>query len=103
MKFKIYTKARKWLNPILAYNSGAIQYKVSADKPWKEGEVDIFAELSIWDCSRKIVLDFNVSDEESAKNVAKKIKIIQDALQDMKESLGRAYNDSINAEVREEE
>jgi len=103
MKFKIYTKARKWLNPIGCYNSGAIQYKVSADKPWKDGEVDICAELSIWDCSRKIVLDFNVCNEKSAINVAKKIQILQDALQDIKVNLGKAYNDSINADVEVEE
>jgi len=103
MKFKIYTKGRKWLNPVDSHNSGAIQYKVSADKPWKEGQLDIFAGLSIWDCSKKISLDFSVCEVKDAIKVAKKIQILQDALQDIKVNLGKAYEDSINAEVEVEE
>jgi len=99
MKFKVYTKARKWLNPMDSHNSGAIQYKVSADKPWKEGMLDISAKISIWDCSKKIALDFSVCEEKDAVKVAKKIQILQDTLQDIKVSLGKAYEDSINAEV----
>ena len=103
MKFKVYVKNRKWLNPVDSHNSGAIQYKVSADKPWKEGSYDIFAELSIWDCTKKINLDFSVGDDNDAKKVVNKIQTLQDALQDMKAALGRAYEDSINAEIEDAE
>ena len=102
MKYKVYKKGRAWLNHVDSYNSGAIQYKVSADRPWKEGYIDICAELSIWDCSRKITLDFNASDEKEAKKVADKIQILQNALQDIKEGLSEAYIDSMNAEIEDE-
>jgi len=102
MKYKVYTKGRKWLNPIDSCNSGAVQYKVSADKPWKDGH-DICSTLSIWDCSKKISLDFSVYDKKDADLVAKKIQVLQDALQDIKEALGLAYHDSLNSEYRGDE
>ena len=103
MKFKIYTKNRKWLNPVDSSSSGAIQYKVSADAPWKEGVIDICASLDIWDCSKKISLDFGIFEEKDAAKVAKKIKMLQDALEDIKVALGKAYEDSINADITVEE
>jgi len=95
MASKVHTKGRKWLNPVNSYNSGAIQYIVSSDEPWDRGESDISAELSIWDCSRKITLDFSVYTHKDAVNSAKKIQVLQDALQDIKEALSSAYGDYI--------
>ena len=103
MKNKVYTKGRKWLNPIDSCNSGAIQYKVTADAPYKEGVLDICAELNIWDCSKKISLDFSIWEDSDAKKVAQKIQILQDALQDIKVGLGKAYEDSMNSEIGDDE
>lgn len=94
-KTKTYTSKRQWLNPIDSCNSGAIQYKVTSYTPCEDVTFDICSTLSIWDCSRKITLDFGIWEEKDAKKVAQKIQILQDALQDMKESIGKAYQDSV--------
>lgn len=98
-KTKTYTSKRQWLNPIDSCNSGAIQYKVTSYTPCEKEDFVICATLSIWDCSKKITLDFGIWEEKDAKKVAKKIEMLQDALQDMRESIGKAYQDSVENRV----
>jgi len=93
-KQKTYINKRYWLNPKSVYNSGAISYSV---KSYPEDEYDdsVESELSIWDCSRKITLDFSFYTLEGSKVVSKKIERLINSLEEIKLALGKAYNDKI--------
>lgn len=41
-------------------------------------------DMSIWDCSRKIVLDFGFGTEQGRKVVLKKLDILEEAIHDMR-------------------
>lgn len=87
---KMYLSKRKWLNPVGHYNTGAVAYSVQQD-------YGISAQLELWDCGRKVTLDLSVHDEKSAKQVADKIGILQTALQEIREALGKAYLDRLES------
>jgi len=95
MKQKTYIEKRKWLNPVGHWNTGAIAYSVIYD-------YGISANLSLWDCGRKVTLDLSVSDEKSAKQVAKKIDTLIESLQEMKQALGEAYQDNLDGVTNDE-
>lgn len=90
---------RVWLNPLSSDDDGAMQWKVSG-----HGDRWISAEISIWDCGRKISLDFdfstnpNPSYEASAEQRAKKIDLLISELQKFRTELGEAYKLSINSD-----
>jgi len=86
-KQKIHVNKREWLNPINISNSGAISYAVSS---WSDDQY-IDGEMSIWDCNRKVNLDFSFGTKQGAKNVASKINKMIDALEEIKAALGEAY------------
>ena len=89
-KEKFFVDKRFWLNPKKHSDSGAIHYYVSG----YQGDPYVDASLTVWDCSRKTTLDFSFHDEQSAKQRAKKIDMLINALQEMKEAMGKAYNNS---------
>lgn len=88
-RVKLYK--RKWLNPKDSSDSGMVSYKVHHD----EGSSWISAELGLWDCNRKITLDFDCGNYEQAKNRAIKLDILIESLQEMKVQLGKclSYDD----------
>ena len=90
-KQKTYINKREWLNPKDVYNSGAISYAVTSYIGGDDDSVD--GELTIWDCSRKVTLDFSFYTLKGSKVVSKKIDKLINSLQDIKEALGDAYND----------
>ena len=90
MKDKVYLNKRKWLNPVGHWNTGALAYKVTRD------QYSVDSELSIWDCSKKITLDLCVTDSESAKQVAKKIDTLLLSLTEIRQGIGKAYDDLLN-------
>jgi len=90
MKDKFYVKKRKWLNPIGHWNTGAISYTVTRDS------YSVGCDLSIWDCSRKVSLDLCVTDDQSAKQVSKKLNILIDSLTEIRECIGKAYQDKLD-------
>ena len=69
---------RKWLNPKRSNNSGAVQWGAELDYGY------LNMDMGIWDCSRKIVLDFGFGTENGRQVVLTKIAIMQEALNDLK-------------------
>lgn len=100
-KKRVQLYKRKWLNPKDSSDSGMIQYNVHHD----EGTGWISAEFSVWDCGRKIVLDFDCDSDRTAKNRAKKLDILIASLLEMKEELGKCldYDDVFEYDEEEEE
>ena len=92
-----YTNQRHWLNSINHHDSGAVHFKVSRDSDYKW----VDASFTVWDCSRKITLDFNFEDNQEAQHRAEKIDILIEALYDMRKALGAAWADSQNIEEEE--
>lgn len=93
--YKKYVNKRLWLNPISSSNSGAVTYSVSADlgdETWQ----GIDAEFVIWDCYRKVGLDFSMYDAKTATEVATKINALIVALEEFKVHLGKAWEDQYN-------
>jgi len=91
-KNKVYHNSRHWLNPNDVADSGAISIFVDSDS----FQSYVNADISIWDCSRKIVLDLSFSSEHEAKARATKLDIIINDLIKMREALGKAYVESQN-------
>lgn len=88
---KYYLNKRKWLNPIRHEDSGAVHYSVyNGDYGWVD------ADLTIWDCSRKITLNLGFSNPTEAKQRAIKINSLIKALEEMKKAMGEAYEDVCN-------
>jgi hypothetical protein len=81
---------RKWLNPKDHNDTGLIAYSVLTDEGDEWASVDAF--LDIWDCSRKISLNFCFDNDKQAKNRAKKIDYMISALEEMKEAMAEAYD-----------
>lgn len=87
-----YTKVnRVWLNPIKSNDDGMCSWEVEG----RAGYVDAY--FKIWDCSRKVELDFSFSSDPrplwgaSAKERATKLNILINELQKMKKALGEAH------------
>ena len=85
MKDKLLLNKREWLNPIGHNDSGAVASKVDFH------ENGISADVSIWDCSKKIVLSFCFYGERQAKQRIKKLDTLIKHLQLVKEALGKGY------------
>jgi len=91
---KMYLSKRLWLNPKASSDSGALQYEVSIEKGYIDDKYRyLSANLDIWDCNRRISLDFGFDSDKSAKERDKKISLMITALQEIKQALGKAYND----------
>lgn len=76
---------RIWLNPLDSHDTGALQWHVYADAYGMGGII------SIWDCGRKISLNFDSFDEKKTKQRAKKIDQMIEELQKFKYAMGEAY------------
>lgn len=85
-KEKTFLAKRKWLNPIDHADTGMFSMDVSAESYGVSGT------FTLWDCGRKVSLDFWVSDEKDAKARANKLDMLISGLQEMKEAMGKAYN-----------
>lgn len=87
-KKRVQLYKRKWLNPKTHSDLGAIKYKVHHDG----GTGWVAAEVDIWDCGRKITLDFDCHNKRDAKNRTKKLDILIESLQEMKVHLNKALD-----------
>lgn len=86
----IYFKAgRVWINPIDAGDTGAVHWGVGV---YNHSPNAIACNLQIWDCGRKVSLDFDSWGENGAKARAKKLDLLIAELQKMKKALGEAYS-----------
>lgn len=83
---KRMTYKREWLNPPTSSDSGAISYCYGHDYNYYQSD------MTIWDCSRKITLDFGFTlgkrKEQSAR--IKKINILIKALIEMRDAMVNA-------------
>ncbi len=84
MKEKKFMNKREWLNRPDHYDSGAVHTKVYADG------LNVDAEVCIWDCSRKITLNFRC-DEKDVKERAEKLNKLISHLTEMRDAMGKAY------------
>jgi hypothetical protein len=93
MKYFTYVCKRKWLNPAISSDSGAISYIVEDDY-----NAEVYASLSLWDCGRKVTLDFsfNATDPKQSQERAKKINLLIESLIEMRDAMGEAFNDKAN-------
>lgn len=85
MSDKVLLSKRQFLNPKNSSDSGIIQTMVSVDSYGVESSV------SIWDCSRKIVLDLSCYSRESSEERAEKIQLLIIHLQDVQKAMGEAF------------
>lgn len=83
---KNFGHARKWLNPANDEDTGAISWSVVAD-----GHNDIDAGISIWDCNKKITLNFDAWNDKRHIDRAKKINTIIEELIKFKDAMAKAY------------
>lgn len=79
------TSKRLWLNPKNSEDTGAVHWNVCADSYYLSGD------FSIWDCSRKITLNFGIYNEKDAIDRAKKINMLIESLEAFRDALGKAY------------
>jgi hypothetical protein len=88
---KVYKKYKRvWLNPPSMGDSGAYSHKIEVEK-YKE-HINIEATISLWDCSRKIVLDFSVWNKGDKKQRLKKIDVLIQHLSEFRDQLDEACN-----------
>lgn len=93
---KTFLRKRKWLNPKKSTNTGALDYSVYSDTEDYGGYGCVEAHLSIWDCNRKITIDFSMYYKEDGEKIARKINILIDSLTEIKEALGVAWEEKLN-------
>lgn len=99
---EMYKKAnRTWLNPLKSDDDGMIKWGV-----YQDGEF-VNAEFAIWDCSRKVSLNFDFSSADvryntSGEERAKKLDLLIKELTDMRKALGEAYSLAHKAEDEHE-
>jgi len=74
---------RKWLNPKSSPDTGAVSYTLTVEKGdnWFVGNSD----LSIWDCSRKIVLDISFYNKREWKQRIKKLNTLIESMEELRE------------------
>ena len=88
IKLKQFGSKRRWLNPKSSDDTGMVSWSVSAD------HYSLDATFDVWDCSRKISLDFGVYGDDITKDAtyrAKKLDILIGELQAMKDAMASAY------------
>ena len=100
MSKKIHN-VRRWLNPKDHSDSGLVHMTVDVDGTPAYPYVD--AGMDIWDCSRKITLDFSFSNEKEAKQRVEKIDILIQELENLKAVLGVAFDATYEAMYAKEE
>lgn len=85
---KGYMKSsRKWLNPKGHWDTGAIQWEVRTS-----GTIHVIeGNLSIWDCGRKITLNFSAYNPQDLKQRARKLELLISELEEFREAMGKAY------------
>jgi len=76
-----------WLNPLSSNDTGAVQASGSYDEYWIDLSVDI------WDCSRKISLDFSILGPKSYKERLKKLDNLIQILEECKVYIEEIYPD----------
>ena len=96
MPKNIYRTSRKFLNPAKSYDTGILEWKV------EQYGAGIDASFSVWDCTKKIVLDFSFTESKEANARAKKIQILIDELISFRESIADALSNSILTYEEEE-
>ena len=84
-KEKKFGTRRRWLNPKGHSDTGMISWEVIADS----AHVD--AGFSMWDCSRKISLDFSIWEPKDAEQRAEKLDFLIEELTAMREAMADAY------------
>lgn len=89
MSKNVQKAARRFLNPAKSYDTGILEWKV---EQYDNGVDALFA---VWDCSKKIVLDFGFHDELTANQRAKKLQILIDELVSFRETIADALSNSI--------
>jgi len=82
---KTFTRNRQWLNPVEHEDTGAISWHVEG------GVYEAEAEITIRDCDRQIKLDFGARDKKELNQRIKKLNMLIDALEDVKQNLGEAF------------
>ena len=84
MKNKIFSRGRKWLNPVTHVDTGAVTWKteVSGEK-WADAQ----GWIQIRDCDRQIVLEFDVCDQADVVDRTRKLNILIKALTEIREDL----------------
>lgn len=94
-----FLTTREWLNPIGHPDTGAIEVKVSGNNQssWVDASVDV------WDCGRKISLDFNFNNEKTAQQRAEKIDLMIKVLTDTKTALGKAFDNMVKIRENDDE
>lgn len=81
MREKTFFNRREWLNSKSHYDTGAIHSKITADNYSVDGSV------SIWDCGRKINLNFDVYKDKDFKVRIQKIDTLIEHLNLFREGL----------------
>jgi hypothetical protein len=79
----VITYRRAWLNPLKSRDSGAIAYSYGPSYEYFESE------FTMWDCSRKITLDFGftLGKRKPQQERIKKLNIIIDALTEIRDAI----------------
>lgn len=94
MKMLFKKNGRDWLNPVDSYHTGLIQHSVESSV-YKDDELlanCVDANFDIWDCSRKVSLDFSYSSNESYQQSLDKVNLLINHLREFKDSLMMARN-----------
>ena len=82
---KTFKKSKRfWLNPKDHSDTGMVSWKVDGDKYGCEGT------FTIWDCSRKVSLNFWCESEKEAIQRVDKIDKLIEALQEFKQAMEEA-------------
>jgi len=92
---------RRWLNPKDHSDSGMLHVMVDVDDDPEYPYVGV--DFTIWDCSRKVTLDFSFCTMKEAKQRAEKIDLLIQELTNLKAVMGVAYNHSFQAMENREE
>lgn len=77
---------RKWLNSLNSPDTGAVQYHGYYD------QYSMNIDMTIWDCSRKISLDFSLYEDGDYKERLKKIRILKESLQEIEDYMNEHYD-----------
>lgn len=79
------SNSRQFLNPLKDDDTGLLQSHVIVHR-WS-----IDAEFSIWDCNRKISLNFDCYSHEDILKRAEKVDKLIEHLQQFRKGLGKAF------------
>lgn len=91
MANKYYKTSRKFINQPDEPDLGAVHWEVRAEKE-SCGYNSFGASLHVWDCNKKVRLEFGAYNLAEAKRRAAKIDRLINQLQEFKKSLGEAFD-----------